>query len=1181
VTLYLPGGGQRTFTGFETNTQAFAYQQYDQTLLKRTGPNSYELLYGDGSKLIFSQSDGSVGSTRNVFMTEMEDPQGNAVTLVFDSNLRIVAVTDAIGQVTIVSYGPPSTSTRVSRVTDPFGRFATFTYDDQERLVGITDSIGLTSQIDYDDIIVDVPNAGLVTNYSSFIRTLTTPYGNTRFFSADGDNARRLEIAYPDGSHEIVQYDQTNNAVVLSDPPATVPTGMLTYNDFLRYRDTFYWDRIAFPSFPDHSKARVYHWLHSEDGASTSGALESTKQPLENRVWYDYAGQSLRPTFSSVYITSNTLPAHVGRVLDDGSTQLYTYAHDPFGHITNSIDPVGRTLSYLYDTNDIDLLEVRQTRGTNNELLVKATYNSQHRPLTVTDAAGQTTTMTYNARGQVLTATNPKNETATFTYDANGYLLAIDGALPGTNDLVTASYDTVGRVRTITTVSGYTLTFDYDNLDRVTRTTYPDGTFKQYTYDRLDLAAFQDRAGRQTLLDHDSMRRLIKKTDPLGRATRFEWCRCGALKSLTDPLGRTTSWLTDVQDRKIAKQYSDGSQVRYFYENSTSRLRQVVDEKQQSTFYAYNADDTLRAIVYANAAMPTPSVSFTYDPNYRRLSAISDGAGTTTYGYFPVSTPPALGAGHLASVDGPLPNATMGYAYDELGRAVQLSINGVASTLTLDPAGRIIGETNALGVSAYSYDRASGRVVSETFPNGQTGAMTYGGATQDFALQQLAFAMGSTSISLFGYGHNTPQGRITTWSQQAGSQPASLFTFGYDAADQLLSATVTNLGVQVDSFAYSYDPAGNRLTEHGGANSYAASYNTLNQITTTSASGSSRTNEWDAAHRLTAVNIGNERTEFTYDGSSRLVAIRKLVNGSEVSRRRFVWCGGTLCEERDATGTNVSKRFYPQGVKVETGPHAGAYYYTRDHLGSIRELTDSDGAVRARYTYDPFGQATKTTGDVDADFGFAGMFWSPEASLALTHFRAYDPGLGRWLSRDPLNDAERLQGPNLYAYVINNPVNLTDPSGKAPPPWLGGSLENSGIGTGTDTAGKLVSEGGQVSEEVVETTIEEEVESESVQALRAHAQQLLSQLGEGPSCALFEEVGAAGAGTTAAAVAFAALVGVGIGLALDHYFNVDGMAAKDGLGVENATGSRFLGGVVTLESATNPGFWIGHAIFGD
>jgi RHS repeat-associated protein len=119
-------------------------------------------------------------------------------------------------------------------------------------------------------------------------------------------------------------------------------------------------------------------------------------------------------------------------------------------------------------------------------------------------------------------------------------------------------------------------------------------------------------------------------------------------------------------------------------------------------------------------------------------------------------------------------------------------------------------------------------------------------------------------------------------------------------------------------------------------------------------------------------------------------------------------------------------------MQIVSGADAGRYFYTRDHLGSIRELIDTSGSVRARYSYDPYGRRTKLTGDLDADFGFAGMFWSPEAALSLARFRAYDPQTGRWLSRDPLRKAEEREGPNLYAYVRNNPVNLNDPLGLAP-----------------------------------------------------------------------------------------------------------------------------------------------------
>ena len=77
-----------------------------------------------------------------------------------------------------------------------------------------------------------------------------------------------------------------------------------------------------------------------------------------------------------IVVGSTNKPAHVGRVLDDGSTQLYTYEYNDFGNITKQVDPVGRTFSYIYAENGIDLLEIRQTRAGQNELLSQKTYNA-------------------------------------------------------------------------------------------------------------------------------------------------------------------------------------------------------------------------------------------------------------------------------------------------------------------------------------------------------------------------------------------------------------------------------------------------------------------------------------------------------------------------------------------------------------------------------------------------------------------------------------------------------------------------------------------------------------------------------------------------------------------------------------------------------------------------------------
>ena len=93
---------------------------------------------------------------------------------------------------------------------------------------------------------------------------------------------------------------------------------------------------------------------------------------------------------------------------------------------------------------------------------------------------------------------------------------------------------------------------------------------------------------------------------------------------------------------------------------------------------------------------------------------------------------------------------------------------------------------------------------------------------------------------------------------------------------------------------------------------------------------------------------------------------------------------------------------------------------------------DATGAVRARYDYDPYGARTAnlvTVNPAESDFGFTGHYTHAASGLVLAPYRGYDPGTGRWLSRDPI---EEDGGGNLYGYVENNPINLIDPNGAEP-----------------------------------------------------------------------------------------------------------------------------------------------------
>src|SRR5262249_7811307 len=149
----------------------------------------------------------------------------------------------------------------------------------------------------------------------------------------------------------------------------------------------------------------------------------------------------------------------------------------------------GRQTLFSYAANLIDLLTIQQKTASGNATIGQFTYNAQHRPLTYTDAAGQTMSYAYNTAGQVTSETNPLGQTTSYQYGSLGYLKKVINA----NGKITASFthDIFGRIATYTDSEGWTIGFGYDAADRVTEAAYPDGTTEQYFYDKLDLAALR------------------------------------------------------------------------------------------------------------------------------------------------------------------------------------------------------------------------------------------------------------------------------------------------------------------------------------------------------------------------------------------------------------------------------------------------------------------------------------------------------------------------------------------------------------------------------------------------------------------------------------------------------------------------------------------------------------------
>ncbi|TVR46265.1 MAG: RHS repeat protein [Puniceicoccaceae bacterium] len=1019
------------------------------------GGPGFRLLFADRSEFRYTTPN-SPAPTR-FLLTEVRDPRGNSVSLGYDEALRLVAITDALGLTTTVSYTPepgdgvPGDLSKIRAISDPFGRTATFRYTTTGQLRSITDPIGILSEFTYAT--------------GDFIDSLTTPYGTTTFAwgelrGINQEPGRFIEATDPDGDRERAEANDFAGFPAGGVDPFPAPTSInvagqavsfLPKNNNLFYRNTYYWTRqMMREGAGDYSRAIVYNW--KAPGNIVTGLLNSYKNPLEGRIWFNYSGQTSVEGLGKVF-----KPSKIVRAIE-GPTQVPTWTmeqndYDPVhGLLRRSVDRLGREMIYEYNDHgdvpgavkDVDLTAIKVRIADGFQTIARFSHYVSHQPTRAYDAAGFLTTFTFNDAGQITSITNPLGETTAFVYhetDApgqqrRGRLARIEQAAPLAATLAVFGYDAFGNVASVTGPDGHFVAFTYDALDRITRFTYPDGTYEELTYRHLDPEILLDRLGRATLFEFDHLRRPYAITDPAGRTTRMDWCPCGGVNRLVDPMGRETLWHYDLQGRLTGKTYPDGSTVELSYQPSSGRLHRRIDERGFATLLSYHLDDTLHAQHHPDSQPPTPSITFAYDPFLLRPTRMTDGTGDTIFTYHPL-TEGAEGAGQVASMHRPATGETIAYSYDPLGRRVGHTLNGSGETLSYDALGRITRVSGPLGVFDLGYHGATERLATLAYPNGMLASYQYHPLEQDFRLREITHTLpGPSLLARFAYEQDVV-GNILRWTQ---SIPAAgldrSWTIEYDDADQVTAVDsqhpVTLAPLPAGHYSYTYDPAGNRLTETIDGVTTTASYNALNQLVSLSGPGSAGlpdlTYEWDANHRLLAVEqpAAGLRSQFTYDGLGRRRTASEFAQGQLVAQTRFAWESFRIIEEQDAPGPAVARRIFSLGMSLAADAEATPYYFARDHLGSVRAVLDASAAVAAAIDYDPWGRHSILAGQDPSRLAFTGHWHHIPTGLAMAPFRSYAPWTGQWLNRDPAGEDGGL---NLYAYALNNPLSLHDPLG--------------------------------------------------------------------------------------------------------------------------------------------------------
>ena len=243
---------------------------------------------------------------------------------------------------------------------------------------------------------------------------------------------------------------------------------------------------------------------------------------------------------------------------------------------------------------------------------------------------------------------------------------------------------------------------------------------------------------------------------------------------------------------------------------------------------------------------------------------------------------------------------------------------------------------------------------------------------------------------------------------------------------------------------FNYDPVGNRTTSNQNGTSNFNQANQLledanftyqydnngNMIRKTAKVGGAVTQyEYDAENKLVRFTSSTGTTaNYKYDGLGRRVE-KEVITGSTTATR-YVYDNEDILLELNGANAIVARYTHGPGIDepLIMEKNAQSFYYHADGLGSITELTNQTGTVVQRYTYSSFG---KIESQLDASFvqpyTFTGRELDAESGLYSYRARAYDPNNGRFLQEDPSGYAGGSL--NLYPYVVNNPVNLIDPSG--------------------------------------------------------------------------------------------------------------------------------------------------------